>query len=299
MAETLNLANPKDSLSFGFKISRFPDGQQTVDLVEKNSDTFYELAKTSHITIKSRLNSFSDLELIICANQALKEAGVKEVSLYIPYCTGGRSDRKFAEGGINYVKNVIAPVLNLQNFKSVTVLDPHSDVLEACINNFKKLDNFKLIRSALPEIDNRDGAQSRVVLVSPDAGAYKKVFGVAQYFDIEKVITATKVRDLQSGKILRTEIPTLDQHQDLKYVIVDDICDGGRTFIELAKAIKDGRPTAKVYLIVTHGIFSAQFDGLEEYIDRIFTTNSVRDIEPGVDCPLVGEKSYVKQLNVF
>jgi ribose-phosphate pyrophosphokinase len=71
-------------------------------------------------------------------------------------------------------------------------------------------------------------------------------------------------------------VPTLDQHADLKYVIIDDICDGGRTFVELAKAMKESRPTAKIYLIVTHGIFSAGFDTLNQYFEGIYTTNSVK-----------------------
>jgi ribose-phosphate pyrophosphokinase len=140
-----------------------------------------------------------------------------------------------------------------------------------------------------------DNEEDKVVLVSPDAGAYKKVYDVAKKFDIKNIITATKVRDMVTGNILRTEIPVLDQHKDLIYVIVDDICDGGRTFVELAKVIKENRPTAKVYLVVTHGIFSAGFKTLNEYIDGTFCTNSYRDVADDE----YEEKTNVKQLNVF
>jgi ribose-phosphate pyrophosphokinase len=75
------------------------------------------------------------------------------------------------------------------------------------------------------------------------------------------------------------------------YVIIDDICDGGRTFVELAKAIKDGRPTAKIYLVVTHGIFSAGYDQLGEYFEKIYTTNSYKDIAT--------DQSLVTQFNVI
>ena len=289
----LNLVDQEKSF-IKYKISKFPDGQQTIDLIDVRPSLFID--KT--VQIKSRLNSFKDLEIIICANQALKNIGVSYVNLYVPYFIGARSDRKFQEGGINYLKQVICPMINSQNFSSVTVMDPHSDVLEGCLNNFAKFNNFAVVDDALSFLI-KDGDEDKVVLVSPDAGAYKKVYDVAKKFDIEKIITATKVRDLKTGNIIRTEIPVLDQHKDLMYIIVDDICDGGRTFLELAKVIKEGRPTAKVYLIVTHGIFSADFDQLIQQIDGIFTTNSVKDIEPGVDCPLIGNDSYVKQLNVF
>jgi ribose-phosphate pyrophosphokinase len=194
----------------------------------------------------------------------------------VPYFLGARSDRKFEAGTSNYLKTVICPIINAQKFSRVTVLDPHSDVLEACLDNYHKHNNHRLVKDALTAIDNKNDAQERICLVSPDAGAYKKIFDVAKEFGINRIITANKVRDIKTGNIIRTEVPTLDQHEDLKYVIIDDICDGGRTFVELAKAMKESRPTAKIYLIVTHGIFSAGFDTLNQYFEGIYTTNSVK-----------------------
>jgi ribose-phosphate pyrophosphokinase len=258
-----------------YKISKFPDGQQTVDLVD-----IFNI--TDDIRIETRLNSFSDLEILICATKALRNITRKPISLYVPYFLGSRSDRKFVEGGVNYLKQVICPIINSLGFDSVEVLDPHSDVLEACLSGFIKHSNLYLVRQALTKIDNKDGAQYRVCLVSPDAGAYKKIFDVAQKFNISNVATATKVRDLKTGQILHTEIPNLPvstTDEELKYIIVDDICDGGRTFIELAKAIQHQRPNAKIYLVVTHGIFSAGFDELSKWFEDIYTTNSYKDID--------------------
>jgi ribose-phosphate pyrophosphokinase len=267
MIQKLNLVNLENS-DIKYKISKYPDGQQSITLDLPDTD-FHEKITVS---ITSRLN-------IIAANQALREFSyVENVKLNVPYFLGARSDRKFESGTSNYLKTVICPIINSQNFSRVTVLDPHSDVLEACLNNYHKHNNHRLVKDALTKIDNRDGARERICLVSPDAGAYKKIFDVAKEFNIENIITATKVRDIKTGKILRTEIPTLEQHADLKYVIIDDICDGGRTFIELSKAIKGSRPTAKVYLIVTHGIFGAGFAELNQYFEGIYTTNSYRDI---------------------
>lgn len=270
----LDLVNPEKS-QIKYKISQFPDGQQTVDLTDWKDLLRYEDA----VKINSRLNTFKDLELIICATAAVRNIKpTREIALYVPYFIGARSDRKFLDGGVNYLKQVICPIINSLNFVTVVVLDPHSDVLEACLNNYEKVNNHTLVKYSLSKIDNKNGAQDRICLVSPDAGAYKKIFDVAKKFGIENIITATKVRDMRSGNILRTEIPTLNQHADLKYVIIDDICDGGRTFIELAKAIKGSRPSAKVYLVVTHGIFSAGFEQLNQYFEGIYTTNSYVDV---------------------
>jgi ribose-phosphate pyrophosphokinase len=277
----INLVNENDPRGLSYKISRFPDGQQTIDIYP-NFSTFPKLG--TKVKIISRLTSFRDLELIIGANQAIKELvrslfNIKiETSIYVPYFLGSRSDRKFIEGGVNYLKSVICPIINSQHFSSVEVLDPHSDVLEACLNNFKKVTNFNLVKNSLTDIDNKDGAQERIVLFSPDGGALKKIFDVAENFQIPNIVTAMKHRDIKTGRITHTEVPDLSKYNDEhRFVIIDDICDGGRTFIELAKVIREQKPNNSIYLIVSHGIFSAGFDELNKHFDKIFTTNSYKD----------------------
>jgi phosphoribosylpyrophosphate synthetase len=87
----LNLITPATKL----EIIKFPDGQQDVRIkrVQPSDDVW----------IYSRMNSFKDVELIICTVKALKGLGVesKQVSLYVPYMLGGRSDKKFIDGGNN------------------------------------------------------------------------------------------------------------------------------------------------------------------------------------------------------
>lgn len=303
MMITLNLAKPEKS-DIKFKIDLFPDGQQQlrfeglqIGLIKGYTNPNFDY----QITIKARLNNFKDLELICCAVASLQELGITKIHLATPYFLGSRSDRKFEEGSNNYLKTVICPIINSLDFKSVTVLDPHSDVLEACLNNFRKINNFSLIDDALSYLIGED-EEDQIVLVSPDAGAYKKVFDVAKEFGINNVITATKVRDLSTGQIVKTELPSISQYgENHKFVIVDDICDGGRTFIELAKEIRKHNAISEIHLVVTHGIFSSGYAELGNYFTNIFTTNSVKDIvNDPEDTDLEREmKAKVKQLNVF
>lgn len=296
----LNLTDNEKS-DIKFQISKFPDGQQSVTITDSKHVLDISQISGHPVKIKSRLNSFKDLELIICATQALRDLRVKEIHLYVPYFVGARSDRKFVQGSTNYLKNVICPIINSQNFETVKVIDAHSDVLEACLNNYVKEDNHRLVKFALPLIDNKDGAQKRVVLVSPDAGAYKKIFDVAQKFGIENVVTAMKHRDIQTGKITHTEIPNINQYgEDHKFVIVDDICDGGRTFIELAKEIRKHNAISDIHLIVTHGIFSAGLKPLNQEFTSIFCTNSYSDMnDPEFSLRNDNEMHQLKQLNIF
>jgi len=290
----LNLAYPENS-QVEFQVSKFPDGQQTIDLLEWSSIGKY----TDPVMIKSRLNSFRDLELIICATQAVRNIQPnKEIQLYVPYFLGSRSDRKFVEGGVNYLKQVICPIINRQNYSKVITVDAHSDVLEACLNNYEKISNVQLAKWALSNIDNKNGAQDRTMIVSPDAGALKKIYDVAKVFGIRNVVTAGKVRDIVTGNIVKTELPQMNLDGIEQIVIFDDICDGGRTFIELAKVIKE-QTEKPIYLVVTHGIFSAGILELSKHFNGVYSTNSVKDINVEEYSDFTVSKDFLKQQNIF
>ena len=280
----LNLAYPNVS-DILFKTVQFPDGQQDIVLQSwPNLD--------QPVTVRSRMNSFKDIELIICANKALRNLGYNEIHLSVPYFLGARSDRKFTMGGNNYLKDVVCPVINLQKFATVTTMDPHSDVVEACTDNFRKINNVELVKWALTDIDNTFTAHDKVVIVSPDSGAVKKGYHVAKRVGYTReIITAAKVRNVTTGQILYTSVPMEHEYAlDSKFVMIDDICDTGRTFTEVVKVIKQKYPDAKQYLIVTHGVFSTGFDELAKHFDYIYTTNSIADVT-GFD--------FVKQMNVY
>ena len=273
MRRCLNLVKKEEPSSpyyLGYEISKFPDGQQGLTLVEGWLDPDHEYE------IISRLNSFSDLELILCATAALKSAGAKDILLTVPYFLGARSDRKFGGGGYHYLKEVICPIINAQGYSSVAVLDPHSDVLEACLDRLAPNSNLSFVRNALKDLDYH-ASPSSFVFVAPDAGAYKKVDRIVREFQHPgSMITAHKHRDLKTGQITKTEV-TIPKRAGDKFLIIDDICDGGRTFIGIADAIKEKRPDAEVYLLVTHGIFSAGYSQLMNRFARIYTTNSYQD----------------------
>lgn len=278
----LNLVNEKES-DIDYQINKFPDGQQ--DIVLRNlyhySNGFSSIDKKisdlpPEVTIISRMNSFKDIEIIICATKALNGLGVKKIHLYIPYLLGARSDRKFSDGGTSYLVDVIAPILNAQNYESITVLDAHNaEVASACIKNLIVADNTKFAQLCA----NRINAQllETAVLLSPDAGAMKKIYAVSEKLGIKHVVTCSKRRE--SGKIVSTEVPFFNE--ELCAIIFDDICDGGKTFIEIAKQLKARNHTGKIYLAVTHGIFSKGFDELKQYFDGIFCTNSYSNVVMG------------------
>ena len=317
---TLNLVHP-DKSDIKYKIQKFPDGQQNIVIENLEKELVWadwhsvgggSIKKWAYpaIQIKSRLNNWLDLELIVCVVASLREMGIQEISLYTPYIMGARSDRKFEEGGNNYLRDVICPVINSLNFKTVTCIDPHSDVLEACIKGFRKESNLRLVNHfredyAVNHQISATNSLNNCILVSPDAGASKKIYKLAEQIGYKgDIITCSKDRDTE-GKLTRTVVPitihgglgNINYYMSRDYIIIDDICDGGATFINITKELKNQGVTGKIYLIITHGIFSSGFEELSKYFDGIYCTNSYSNIGDYVG--MKAQKTNVKQLNVF
>ncbi len=84
----------------------------------------------------------------------------------------------------------------------------------------------------------------------PDKGATDKYYSSFPY---HASVVCTKNRDPLTGYI--SEITCKGSIKNRKILIIDDICDGGMTFILIAKKLlKEGALTVSLY--VSHGIFS-------------------------------------------
>ncbi len=287
----LNLANIKNT-QVGYSVSQFPDGQQDI-VIDLNGGKLSGDRWSLNVEIISRFNSFKDLELIICATKALRRLGMENIKLYIPYLLGARSDRHFQEGGNSYLVDVIAPIINAQNYKEVRVIDVHSDVAQACINNLKLSSNYDLVRWVFMNFPFNTKPINDVTIISPDGGSLKKIYKLCEKLEYKgDVVCCSKSRD-ENGKLSKFSIPFFNTSKDM--VIIDDICDGGRTFIEIAKLIKSMRKEqtgnqGNIYLIVTHGIFSNGFENLHPYFKEIYCTNSIID---------KSNINFLKQLDVY
>jgi len=102
----------------------------------------------------------------------------------------------------------------------------------------------------------------------------KKTLKISEQFNgVPEVIQAHKVRNLKTGEIIKTEV--LGNVEGKNVLIADDICDGGRTFIELAKVLKN-EGALEVSLFITHGIFSKGLDVFTGLIEHIYTTDSFK-----------------------
>ncbi len=271
MIMIFNLSRPAEKDEVNYKIIHYPDGQQDVEILS-------DVNCSHQVQIRSRFNSFLDLELIICATTALKRMGVKHIELFIPYLLGARCDRQFHKGGTSYLKDVVSPIINEQGYSQVKVLDAHNvSVADACINNLKVISNAALVKFAFRSISNK------FVVAAPDDGASKKIFSLAEEINYDGEILVCSKRRNTLGQIIDCEIGNIVDFKGQDVVIIDDICSRGGTFIGLAKKMKMFN-CGKLHLIVSHfeggGVsnYAETIKNLSEHFDGIYTTNSVSDI---------------------
>ncbi|EDP96705.1 ribose-phosphate diphosphokinase [Kordia algicida OT-1] len=221
------------------------------------------------VTITQRIRSFNDLGMILLATDALRRMHVKDINLFIPYVPAARQDRVMVSGEPLSIK-VYANLINSQKYQKVTVFDPHSEVTPALLNNIEVIDNHEYVKQCLETI------KDEIVLISPDGGALKKIYKLSAYLGGIEVIECSKKRDVKTGKLSGFTVYT-DDLNGKTAVVVDDICDGGGTFLGLGKALKE-KNVGDLHLIVSHGIFNKGFKELKSIYKTIFTTNSFRDI---------------------
>ena len=224
---------------------------------------------TQKVTITHRLNSFNDLGLLCITVDALRRMDVKIIDLFIPYFPAARQDRVMIKGESLSVK-VYADIINGLQLNKVFVFDAHSEVTPALVNNCEVIPNHTFIQQVLKVIGEN------VKLISPDGGALKKIYKVSEFLGGVDVVECSKSRDVKTGRLSGFKVYE-DDLNGIDCLIVDDICDGGGTFVGLAEELKN-KNAGKLYLAVSHGIFNKGFEVLNCF-DGIFTTNSVKDFE--------------------
>ncbi|OHX13436.1 hypothetical protein BI347_07845 [Chromobacterium sphagni] len=240
----------------------FPGGEVQV--------TVEQGAPASALRIHAHLDSSQTIMTLLMATDALRRAypGLP-LDLFMPYAPYARQDR-VANLGEAHGAKVFCNLINAQSYRRVVIQDPHSDVVTALLDRVEVEDPLPALRRALEII-------GPATLVAPDAGARKRVQKLAQQLGCQAAF-ADKIRNTHTGTITGSELSGPLPAGPL--LIVDDICDGGRTFTELAAAIAARQQqeglAAPLYLYVTHGIFSKGLDPLLARFQQVFARNDWR-----------------------
>ena len=204
----------------------------------------------------------------------LADTRKKPIDLILPLPYGSRMDRRMGGLGDNrlFTAKSVAKVLNSGNFSSVWMVDPHSDVMPALVDNSRIMNLGDVVRGTTRYSTGIwDKLKTYDVVVAPDAGAVKRAEKVADILGVLSVVQGIKVRNTSNGRIEKYELASFD-FEGKRVLVVDDICDGGATFEILAQSI----PTniTELSLLITHGLFTKGPANLLKYYDQIYTTNT-------------------------
>lgn len=187
--------------------------------------------------------------------------------LLVPYLPASRADRIIDNeslGKVAYLDLISAAWdgLSLIASSPIETWDIHSTT-----NTDTPIINIPRMQQYLTTYDFPDNS----VLLAPDAGAKSRVADISKSTGIPYVC-ATKNRDYATGQLLSNSIPAVLGDYDHIFVI-DDICDGGGTFLLLADSIRKQNISSNLHLFVTHGIFSKGKSALESSYSTVFALN--------------------------
>ena len=233
--------------------------------------------------IEWKYESDAELFTLICI---AKHYNNPTMVLYLPYIPHARMDRVKSNEDVFTLK-YFCEIINSLNFKQVWVMDAHSNVSLALLNNVKQMNVQSTIYDAVYKVtceiaggydhQERMDAQADLVVFFPDEGAMKRYSDMANMpyaFGIKK-------RDWETGKILGLDIMNAELVKDKNVLIIDDICSRGGTFLHSAKALKAAGAN-RIFLYVTHAektmVEGEMYNNLD-LIERIYTSDSIFNIE--------------------
>lgn len=212
-----------------------------------------------------RYENDSELFTVYCIARHIKEKG-SNLGLIMKYIPNARQDRVKELTDVFTLK-YFSEIINSCGFDYVHVLDPHSPVSEALINNIKIDNGSRYIQSVLRVIDDD------VVIYYPDNGAYKKYTS----FVTQAACYGIKKRDWTTGKILGLDIAL--NGIDIKgktILMVDDIISYGGSMYYGAKALKE-MGCGDIYIYASH-VENSILEGeliKSSLFKKIYTTDSL------------------------
>lgn len=213
----------------------------------------------------------AELFVLICAVKHLRRINPgANISLYLPYIPHSRMDRIHKDCDVFTLK-YFADIINSLEFDKVTVLDPHSSVSIALINNIHILSPLPYIKHTMDLILDMEGQAA--LLYYPDSNAAKK------YSEIIPLpyCFGNKKHNWDNGEI--TGLDIIDNSNiiaDRNILMIDDIISYGGSMYYSALALKK-LGAKNIYAFASHVENSILEGNLIEsgLVSRIYTTKSL------------------------
>lgn len=265
----LDIRIPEDR-GWLYDIVKYPAGEIQTRLTDRGL-----LAVVKADSYRIVANPIPDVVELAQLNDAvLAIIAFAERTLFLPYMPYSRADRRFMKGD-TFALNVFVKMLSTMGFTKVQTFDIHSQMTAALFEQwhvaFENIEPLEDIKTVIDHIGD-DG----LCIVLPDKGSIKRYFPNAfgpgmrlPRLHNVPVVLGDKVREPITGKLSGFTIdPFVTAFS--KALIIDDICDGGGTFIGLGQKILDIAPATTLYLYTSHGIYSQGEERLKTIFRELF-----------------------------
>ncbi len=239
-------------------VTKFPDGTHQVWKLPQ--DAFHPVVNAEHFIEWKYENDAEIFQIVQLVDLIREVSEEKDISLMLPYFPYGRQDKPVANDA-TFAKRSFVLILDLCQFKKIYTWDIHSDVGNP----------YNLVNT-LPHLHGLQDALQPRTIIFPDKGSFDRYFYLVESKGTLLRVAAEKIRDAATGKIVQITLPDITLI-DPPVLMIDDICDGGATFVELSDMLqKFGIQKHDIHLFVTHGIFSKGTEYMfRHYFGRIFT----------------------------
>jgi ribose-phosphate pyrophosphokinase len=235
---------------------RFPDDELYIRIMDDIKDEHVVIVQTTYPDPNL-------IELFLLQNAA-EEAGVKKITVVIPYYGYARQDTKFQEGEPISAK-AIAGLISL-NADNVITVDPHKEHI---------LDFFTTSAhstTAIPEIAKYLKEKNIDMILAPDKGALNRAKKASEIIKCDfDYMEKTRI----DGETVEIKPKNLDA-QNKNVAIIDDIISTGGTMAKSIKELKNQK-AKKVYVTCTHGLFAG--DAIKKLVssgcDEIISTDTI------------------------
>ena len=193
------------------------------------------------------------LESVTMAELLALKISARRIVCFFPYLPGARQDK----AGFNVASYAL---LRLRGIGDVVCLDQHAYAFPGVSRNVRPV---SLVPASL-------FYQRELTVIAPDAGAELRAAEVAARYGAPLVV-ASKSRD--SSNNFRIGSYSCPPIRTKEAIVIDDICDGGGTFLALAESINIPRDSLTIW--TTHGIYSKGATELRKRFSKIITTDSL------------------------
>lgn len=257
--KTINLIDVVKS-NVKWSISRFPDGEIQI--------TLEDFSRKDEYDVKCRITNTEELFILMQVCDILKRHDVRfYITIY--YLMGMRMDRVM-DFNRPFTLKIITNILNNLGASTIDIFECHSERTLDLIEKGYEMYNEKWA-AFLGDFYNCQ-------TVFPDEGAVKRYFPDGNVS--KDIVIGSKVRDINSGKITSIKVKNPEViNPNKRLLVIDDLCDGGGTFVGIAKAIKEINPDAVIDIAIPHMVNPKGIENLSKNFNHVYFSNSYKDWE--------------------